>query len=441
MFDRIRLQLTASYVGILALILVVFSIVVSAVFADQIATRQDNRLAQQARSKAQSLLEGRVQDFFSAPGEPLAVWTRVAQDGRVLDPPTLSVNAPKAFPSRAATPSSYSVRSARRPTPLKLLSEELAKRSVREKRTLYSTITGQGGDVRVVSFPVMRAGEVIAVVQVAEPSELVEGTVTRLILILVPIGLGALVLAAVGGLAIARRAVRPIQVAFDRQRTFIADASHELKTPLTLMRIDAEMLAQDPALTDGRELAEELLTETDRMSAVVSDLLLLARLDAGKVAIAHKPFDLNVVIAETANRFQKRAQTEGVALETQAEGRRLEAQGDPGRTSQILAALVDNALRFTLTGGRVTITGRSANRRVEAIVRDNGPGMAPEHVPHIFDRFYRAEAARTRESGGTGLGLAIARDLARAQGGELAAENAEDGGAVFRLSLPTNHDA
>ena len=435
MFDRIRLQLTASYVAILALILLVFGIVVAVVFADQVASHQDNRLAQQARSKAQSLLEGRVEDFFPSPGEPQAVWAPVTQDGRVLDPPTLIVNAPKVFPSREETPFSYPVERADSPTPLKLLSEELAKRSVRDKQLHYSTIKGQGDDVRVVSFPVMQAGEVVAVVQVAEPSELVQGTVTGLIVILVPIGLGALVLAALGGLAIARRAVRPIQEAFDRQRTFIADASHELKTPLTLMRIDAEMLAQDPTLTDARELAEELVAETDHMSTVVSDLLLLARLDTGKIAIADKPFDLNVVMAETVSRFEKRAQAEGVSLEARIEGR-LETHGDPGRTAQILAALVDNALRFTPAGGRITITGRLANRRVEAIVRDGGPGIAPEHMPYIFDRFYRAEAARTREGGGTGLGLAIARDLARAQGGELAAENAEDGGAVFRLSLP-----
>ncbi len=435
MFDRIRLQLTASYVAILALILLVFGIVVAVIFADQVATSQDNRLAHQARSKAQSLLEGRVEDFFSAPGEPQAIWAPVAQDGRVLDPPTVSVTAPRAFPSRAEMPAPYSVERAHPPTPLELLSEELAERSVREKRMLYKTIEVQGGDVRVVSRPVIRAGEVIAVVQVAEPSELVRGTVTRLILTLVPIGLGALVLAALGGLAIARRAVLPIQEAFDRQRTFIADASHELKTPLTLMRIDAEMLAQDPAQTDARELAEELVAETDNMSAVVSDLLLLARLDAGKIAIADKPFDLNAVIAETASRFEKRAQAEGVSLEARIEGR-LETRGDPGRTAQILAALVDNALRFTPAGGSITLTGRLANRRVEASVRDSGPGIAPEHMPYIFDRFYRAEAARTREGGGTGLGLAIARDLARAQGGELAAENAQDGGAVFRLSLP-----
>jgi signal transduction histidine kinase len=321
------------------------------------------------------------------------------------------------------------------PRPLKLLSEELAQRSTSEKRILYSTIKGPEGDVRVVSLPVVQDGKVIAVVQVGEPHEVVSGTVTRLILVLIPISLGALLLAAVGGLFMARRAMRPVQGAFDRQRSFIADASHELKTPLTLIRANAEVLARNPTLADDQELAEDLVLETDRMNAVLSDLLLLARLDVGKVPIDDKPFDLGVIIAETAGRFKTRAEGEGILLEAQTEGL-LHARGDPAIAGQILAALLDNALRFTPSGGCVSILGRLAGDQAEAAVRDSGPGIAPKHLPHIFERFYRADAARTREGGGTGLGLAIARDMAYAQGGELTAENAEGGGAVFRLRLP-----
>ena len=440
MFDRIRLQLTAAYVGILALILVVFGVVVVVVFANQVAARQDDRLLQQARGKATSLLEGRPEAFFPTPGEPLAVWAPVAADGRVLDPPSVSLLPPPEEPSQEP-PSSPSVMAAPAPpTPLELLSEELARRSVSDARTFHSTIRGPEGEVRVVSMPVVQGGKVVAVVQVGEPREVVQGTVMRLILVLVPIGLGALLLAALGGLLMARRAMRPVQDAFDRQRAFIADASHELKTPLTLIRADAEVLARNPALGDDRELAEDLVAETDRMNAVLSDLLLLARLDAGKVAIDQKPFDLSVIIAGTVSRFSKRALAEGISLEAQTSDR-LEARGDPARTEQILAALLDNALRFTPQGGRITVTGSPVDRHVEAVVRDSGPGIAPEHMPRIFDRFYRAEAARTREGGGTGLGLSIARDLARAQGGELVAENAEGGGAVFRLRLPRDRDA
>lgn len=271
-----------------------------------------------------------------------------------------------------------------------------------------------------------------------EPREVVRGTVMQLILVLIPISLGALLLAAVGGLFMARRAMRPVQDAFNRQRAFIADASHELKTPLTLIRADAEVLSRSPALvesSDDRELAEDLVLETDRMNAVLSDLLLLARLDAGKIPTDRKPFDLSVIIAETVGRFKARAEGEGILLEAHTE-EPLDAQSDRTCTGQILAALLDNALRFKPSGSRVSILGRSAANHVEAAVRDSGPGIAPEHLPHIFERFYRAEAGRIREEGGTGLGLSIARDLARAQGGELTAESTEDGGAVFRLRLP-----
>src|ERR687897_2270939 len=107
------------------------------------------------------------------------------------------------------------------------------------------------------------------------------------------------------------------------------------------------------------------------------------------------------------------------------------------RMAQILAALLDNAMRYTSQGGSVTVHGRTHDGRAEASVKDTGPGISPEHLPRIFDRFYRAEASRTRgTSGGTGLGLAIARDLARAQGGDLVAESVEGRGATFRLRLP-----
>jgi signal transduction histidine kinase len=115
---------------------------------------------------------------------------------------------------------------------------------------------------------------------------------------------------------------------------------------------------------------------------------------------------------------------------------RLPVRGDPGSTSQILAALLDNAIRYTPKGGDVTVRARQLDDdRAEASVEDTGPGIPPEHLPRIFDRFYRAEAARSRAGGGTGLGLSIALALASAQNGDLTAGNADGGGAVFRLKL------
>jgi two-component system sensor histidine kinase BaeS len=176
--------------------------------------------------------------------------------------------------------------------------------------------------------------------------------------------------------------------------------------------------------------------ETDRMGAVLSDLLLVARLDAGKVDLAEKPFDLAALLSEEAERFGARAAAKEVRLEVLSPGE-LKARGDAKRTGQALAVLFDNAVRFTPSGGSIAIHGRLSERWTEASVADTGPGIIPEDLPRVFDRFYRAEAARTRnKNGGMGVGLAIARDLMRAQGGDIVAEHAKGGGAIFRLRLP-----
>ena len=234
-----------------------------------------------------------------------------------------------------------------------------------------------------------------------------------------------------------RRAMRPVRDAFVRQRTFISDASHELKTPLALATINAEVVKRNTTDPENYEIIEDQLSELHRMDALLSDLLLLARLDAERLDVEKKPFDLSVVAAEAAGRFLARAAQEGVRLEVELPAE-LPVCGDPGRAGQILAALLDNAVRYTSAGGTVTLSGRRLDGGAEASGTDTGPGIVPEHLPHVFDRFYRAEEARTRKGGGTGLGLAIARDLARAQGAELTAENAV-GGATFRFRLPTTH--
>ena len=167
---------------------------------------------------------------------------------------------------------------------------------------------------------------------------------------------------------------------------------------------------------------------------MLSDLLFVARLDAGKVAVERKFFDLAAVISGAVDRFETRSVVEGIRMEIRAPDE-LPARGDPKQTERILTALLDNALRYTPSGGCVTVTGHPRDGWMEASVIDTGPGIDRENLPRIFDRFYRADTSRTR-GGGTGLGLSIASDLAHAQGGDLTAENAKGGGAVFRLKLP-----
>jgi signal transduction histidine kinase len=409
--NSIRSRLTVGYVVIFSLVLLFLGVFAVFGFSRELVLQQDELLAQEARNTTKNLLEGNKSEVLAAKSDEFG-WIALDHDGDVMD--------------RNQTTTS-----------LGLPSEDLFQETLKAEELVAATVQGTNGSARVVSIPMYESGEMVGVMQYARSLRRVQETVNELVLVLLPLGLGALGLAAVGGLYMAGRAVKPVREAFERQRAFIADASHELKTPLTLVRIDTEVLQGNLENPDDRELADEVLAETDRMSAILSDLLTMARLDAGVLDVARKPFDLSSLLKEEAERFRVRAARGGVQLEVRAPDELL-ASGDPGRTGQILAALLDNALRFTPPGGSIEVTAREQHGRVEATVSDTGPGVPLEHLARIFERFYRAEAARRRSEadGGTGIGLSIAQGLARAQEGDLEAENAKDGGAVFRLKLP-----
>ena len=425
MFDSIRRRLTMGYVGILALILVFFGVIVTLSFYRQVVDQQDRTLLQKAQSEAERLVQ---------PGDSY----RRVRATTEYDIAVAAIGPEGGSQAILDLDSSGSS--------LGLPIRELARTTSREAKTFEQTVGGPGERVRVVSVPITESGETIAVVQAAQSRRVVWDTVNRLLIVLVPVGVSALMLSAAGGLFMSRRAMRPVNASFERQRTFVADASHELKTPLTLIRADAEVLARGLHDTEDRALVDDLIGETDRMSDILSNLLLMARLDAGRIAISREPFSLAAIIAETTERFAARATAEEKRLVVDCSGK-LSTLGDAERTGQILAALLDNALRFTPPGGEVSIIGSATNGHVTATVKDTGPGVPEADLPRIFDRFYRADdASRSRdgsnggnpntEPGGTGLGLSIARDLARAQNGSLDAGNTPEGGASFVLYLP-----
>ncbi len=408
--NSIRLRLTAGYVGIFALLVLLLGVVAIFGFSRELTKQQDELLAQEARNTTKNLLEDNKSEVLAAKSDEFG-WIALNRDGDVME-------------------RNYTTKS------LGLPSEDLYKEALKEEEMVAATVQGTNGSARVVSMPMYESGEMVGVMQYARSLRRVQETVDELVLVLLPLGIGGLGLAAIGGAYMAGRAVRPVRESFERQRAFIADASHELKTPLTLIRVDTEVLQSGLENPDDRELADEVLAETDRMSTILSDLLTMARLDAGVLDVARKPFDLSNLIREEAERFKVRATREEVRLEVRVPDELL-ASGDPASTGQILAALLDNALRFTPSEGSIEVAAREQDGLVEATVRDTGPGISPEHLPRVFERFYRAEAARGRaDGGGTGIGLAIALGLARAQEGDLEAANAKDGGAVFRLKLP-----
>jgi signal transduction histidine kinase len=415
MLERMRWRLTLGYAGIFALILLVLATAAVVGFSRELTDQQDTLLTQEAKDLERNLLDDDNREVL-AEGSAEYSWVALDPEGHVTDrDPTAATLGTLGLPSK-----------------------ELARQSLEEDEGVSATIRGPQGRVRVVSMPMREeSGEAVGVIQYARSLKGVQQTIGRLVLLLLPLGLGGLGAALFGGLYMAGRAMRPARESFERQRAFVADASHELKTPLTLIRADAEMVLYRGHLNEeDRKLVDHALAETERMSAILSDLLLVARLDAGKADLATKPFDLVSVLSEEAERFGVRAAAKEIRLEVQVPGE-LPARGDPKRTGQILSVLLENAVRFTPPGGSIALSGRLQDRWVEANVTDTGHGISPDHLPRVFDRFYRAETSRTRgKSGGTGLGLAIARDLARAQGGDLVAESAKDGGATFRLRLP-----
>ncbi len=408
--SHIRVRLTIGYVGVFALMLLLLGLVAVFGFSRALTSQQDELLAQEARNTTKNLLEGSESELLATNSDEFG-WIALEPNGEVM--------------SRNWTT-----------RPLGLPDDGLFEKTLQKEEIVAATVRGTAGSARVVSMPMYDdSGEMVGVMQYARSLRRVHRTVNELVLVLLPLGIGGLGLAAIGGAYMAGRAVRPVRESFERQRAFIADASHELKTPLTLIRADTEVLQRGLEDPDARELVDDVLSEADRMNNILSDLLLVARLDADKLPVEQKNFDLVVVMSDIVDRFERRAGSADVRLEIEAPEKLL-ARGDPARTGQILSVLLDNALAHAPGGDSVAVAARAQDGFVEAVVRDAGPGIPPEHLPRIFERFHRADKARSRASGGTGLGLSIARDLARAQKGDLTAANAKDGGAVFRLKLP-----
>lgn len=235
---------------------------------------------------------------------------------------------------------------------------------------------------------------------------------------------------------LAGRALQPAQAAWERQQRFIASASHELRTPLTLIRASTEVALRglDPADGDSRELLDDVLAESDHMRRLVDDLLTLTRLDSGRLQLNPIDVDLAVLLAETQRQTARLGDERGVAVSLgDAAG---VVRADVDRLRQVLLNLIDNALRHTPPGGSVCLAASPQGRGVRICVSDSGCGIAPEHLPHIFERFYRADPARGREGGNAGLGLSIARGLVEAMGGQIGAESVVGRGTTVWMVLP-----
>ncbi len=222
------------------------------------------------------------------------------------------------------------------------------------------------------------------------------------------------------------------------RRELVANVSHELRTPLTSIKGFVETLLAG-ALRDednSRRFLEIIEAETNRLTKLVDDLLELSRLESKGVTFRMQPVDLGELCAQVAARHQPRAEAAGVRLEWQAEPG-VVATADPDRVEQVLTNLLDNALKFTPEGGRIRVSVRQEAQEAVVVVEDTGRGIPPDDLPHVFERFYRADRSRTRSSGGSGLGLAIAKHLVEMQGGRISATSTPGHGSVFAFWLPS----
>jgi two-component system, OmpR family, heavy metal sensor histidine kinase CusS len=231
-----------------------------------------------------------------------------------------------------------------------------------------------------------------------------------------------------------------LERSFEEVRRFTADAAHELRTPLAAMRTEAEVALRSPrsAEQDTRVL-ENLLEEIERLTRLVSHLLFLCREDTGVGVRNFQRVRLDVLVREVAEHMDVAAREKGLALLVDLPTA-CEVKGEPDRLRQLFFNLLDNAIKYTGPGGRVTLEGGPSNGQTRFSVTDTGIGIPLEHLPHVFERFYRVDASRSSDTDGNGLGLAICCSIAESHAGRLELESTFGSGTRVTLVLPTNRE-
>ena len=332
--------------------------------------------------------------------------------------------------------------------------------------------------VRVVTVPVQMGRQIPYLVQAAASLEGIEDALNRAGLILGVLTPAVFIISLLGGWFLVGKSLRPVDEmtrtalaiehtnldkriappgsddeiarlagafnemiarldqSFRQVQQFSADASHELKTPLTSIRGEAEVaLMGDRSPEEYRKALKSIVEETERMSSIVENLLLLARADAAQIKVKRDRVRLHELLMDVYEQLEPLARRKRIELDV----KRLddaEVHGDSLWLRQITINLLNNAIKYTPTYGAITITLESSDEEARLAIQDTGPGIPREHLPHIFDRFYRVDSGRSRDAGGVGLGLNIARWAAEAHDGRIEVESEAGKGSTFTLVLP-----
>lgn len=355
-----------------------------------------------------------------------------------------------------------------------LLNQEDFSRAAKGQE-VASTVRVGDEQIRLLSAPLRKPdGEIGGVVQVGYSLADVEraiGNLNRTLLTLTPL---ALAVAGMGGLFLTGRMMRPIrditqtaarigaedlskrlavsgddefselaatfnamlgrlEKAFEQQRRFTADASHELRTPLTVIKANTSLALSRGDIPEAHRKATESIDKAaSLMNRIVQDLLLLARSDAGQLGVQMRPIRLSDVLEAAVECVQPQG---GAAICNQVTDPALFVQGDMTHLTRLFVNLLENAVRHTPADGRIDLTADGEGSDVTVTVADTGVGIPPEHLPHVFERFYRVDAARSRAQGGTGLGLAICQSIVRAHGGNIEISSEPGKGTTVRVHL------
>jgi heavy metal sensor kinase len=465
LFRSIRVRLTLWYVLLLAVVLALFGGALYLALRITLYDNLDDILRSSAALIADALEVDAQGHLIAGPGQPL-LWNDPKEGEhfwRVLDPSERVVE-------QAGVHDMGSL-----PVDPAVMAAALAGRDA------VQTVRVGDNLIRVYTAPVYHGGQVVGIVQLGLSLDDVQQTLAafRWILILaLPV---TLALASGGGLFLASRALRPVDQitraarvisahdlsqrlnldlpddelghlartfdamiarldeAFRRQRRFTADASHELRTPLTIIKGDLSLALARPRDADYYyQVLAEVDEEVDQMSRLVERLLALARADAEGLTLHRQAVDLSALLADLIEQTRPLAEAKGLTLTAQI-APDLTASLDPDAVTQVVLNLLENAIKYT-PSGRVRLSAhltRPDSSEVLIAISDSGPGIPAEHLPHIFDRFYRVDRARSRELGGAGLGLAIAKQFVEVHGGTIRVESTPGKGSEFRFTLPT----
>jgi signal transduction histidine kinase len=258
----------------------------------------------------------------------------------------------------------------------------------------------------------------------------------RLLLILLTSLIGGAIVIVLAGYYLARRALAPVRIAWEKQQQFVADASHELRTPLAIIKSNAELTLRHPNHTVEEEgiRITNVIRESMRMNKLVSSLLTLARADANQAGLSLTNFTLREILELVIEQFQPIAEMKAILIKLMMPSD-ICLTADRERIHQLCIIILDNAIKYT-TSGTVEISCFQKSNNVILTVCDTGCGIPEDDLPHIFDRFYRGDKARNRESGGTGLGLAIAKWIVEAHDGKIRVDSEFGIGTKIQVTLP-----